>query len=82
MRTITRALIMSLVLAACGVSAAAEDGPYEASWDSLSKRPTPQWWQEARFGIFVFWGPAAVPAFAPRGEYAEWYWYWIEGTDA
>ena len=77
MRTLT--LVLGLVLGVALVSAPASAGQYEASWDSLDRRPTPQWWQEARFGVFVFWGPAAVPAYAPRGEYAEWYWYWVEG---
>ena len=52
---------------------------YEANWASLDRRPTPSWWQDAKFGIFVHWGPYAVPAFAPTADdkvyecYAEWY---------
>ena len=26
---------------------------YEAKWDSLDKRPTPQWFKDAKFGIFI-----------------------------
>ena len=74
--------ILALVLGVGHVGLPGQAGEYEASWESLDRRPTPQWWQDARFGVFVFWGPAAVPAFAPRGEYAEWYWYRMEGTDA
>ena len=42
-------------------------------------RPCPQWWKEAKFGIFIHWGVYSVPAFAPTsGEkmnscYAEQY---------
>jgi len=39
--------------------------PYAAEWSSLDKRPIPQWWQEAKFGIFIHWGVYAVPAYAP-----------------
>ncbi len=54
---------------------------YEAKWESLDKRPTPSWWTEAKFGIFIHWGPYAVPAYAPVlpggrfswDGYAEWY---------
>jgi alpha-L-fucosidase len=80
MKSVTLSLV--LALGVCHPGPPAQAGPYEASWGSLDQRPTPQWWQDARFGIFVFWGPAAVPAYSPRGEYAEWYWHWIERADA
>ena len=56
-------------------------------WASL-KRPLPDWFRKARFGIFIHWGPYSVPAWAePTGAlgavpddqwfihnpYAEWY---------
>ena len=28
-------------------------------------RPCPQWWKDAKFGVFVHWGVYSVPAFAP-----------------
>lgn len=30
-------------------------------------RDTPQWFDDAKFGVFIHWGPASVPAFAPGG---------------
>lgn len=52
---------------------------YEANWESLNKRATPQWYDDAKFGIFIHWGVYSVPAFAdPHSQigetYAEWYW--------
>ncbi len=47
---------------------------YEANWDSLDTRPAPQWWKDAKFGIFIHWGTYAVPAWGKKGTYAEWYW--------
>lgn len=41
---------------------------YTADWESLDRRPTPQWWCDAKFGIFIHWGVYAVPAFAPTDE--------------
>jgi len=48
---------------------------YQPNWQSLDQRPTPQWWLDAKFGIFIHWGVYSVPAFSKVGEYAEWYWH-------
>ena len=45
-----------------------QQGPYEANWDSLSKHKTPDWFRDAKLGIFIHWGIYSVPAFAN-----EWY---------
>lgn len=47
---------------------------FEPTWESIDARPTPAWWTDAKYGIFIHWGVYSVPAFAPKGEYAEWYW--------
>jgi len=47
---------------------------YEPKWESLDKRPTPQWYLDAKFGIFIHWGVYAVPGWGAPKEYAEWYW--------
>src|SRR6187397_3538479 len=70
---------MSRLLALlCLVSAAnvlaADAKHYEPNWESIDSRPTPAWWCDAKFGIFIHWGVYSVPSFAPKGEYAEWYW--------
>ena len=48
---------------------------YKADWKSLDTRPNPQWFGDAKFGIFIHWGVYAVPAWGPKNRYAEWYWY-------
>jgi alpha-L-fucosidase len=52
---------------------------YSPTWDSIDKRPTPAWFPEAKFGIFIHWGVYSVPAYAPvipgKLAYAEWYWH-------
>ena len=32
----------------------------------LNARPVPDWYQDAKFGIFIHWGAFAIPGFAPR----------------
>ena len=48
---------------------------YENNWESLNKRPVPEWFSDAKFGIFIHWGLYSVPAYAPKKDYAEWYGY-------
>ena len=61
---------------------------YEPTRASLRGHPVPDWFDQAKLGIFIHWSVSSVPAFAPRttlrdvlvGEgqaaspYAEWYW--------
>lgn len=51
---------------------------YEPTWESLDKRPMPEWFSQAKFGIFIHWGVYSVPAWRKLEEgryasYAEWY---------
>ena len=49
---------------------------YTATDPSLSQHESPDWFNQAKFGIFIHWGVYSVPAWAPVGkEYAEWYWH-------
>ena len=61
---------------------------YEATLESLNQHPLPQWYAEAKLGIFIHWGLYSVPGWAPlvhpehdfaspdyihHNPYAEWY---------
>ena len=76
-----------LVLAANRRTANAQDR-YQANWDSIDARPSPKWYTDAKFGIFIHWGVYSVPAFAApnvkdENPYAEWYWNSLtEGMDS
>ncbi len=50
---------------------------YENRWESLDRRPVPQWFEDAKFGIFIHWGLYSVPAYSERGTFAEWYGHWL-----
>ncbi|VGO18091.1 alpha-L-fucosidase [Pontiella sulfatireligans] len=44
--------------------AKAEEFRYEPDWDSIrSHYQVPEWFRDAKFGIFLHWGPYAVPAY-------------------
>ena len=55
---------------------------YEPTWESLDSRLTPEWFQNARFGIFIHWGLFSVPGYTSKGKYAEWYWHQLQGDTA
>jgi alpha-L-fucosidase len=49
-----------------GVSLAGS-GPYKPTWDSLLQYETPEWYRDAKFGIWAHWTPQCVP------EDGDWY---------
>ena len=54
---------------------------YQPNWESLDKRPTPQWFKDSKFGIFIHWGVYAVPGWSTKGNYAEWYQQGLQTND-
>ena len=57
---------------------------YEPTWESLDNRPMPEWFGDAKFGIFIHWGVYSVPAWIRVREgkyasYAEWYYARVMG---
>jgi alpha-L-fucosidase len=65
---------VALVCALIFLAPLASAQRYQPTWESIDSRPTPTWWSDAKFGIFIHWGVYSVPSFASKGEYAEWYW--------
>lgn len=51
------------------------EGPFKPVWESLENYEVPQWYQDAKFGIFIHWGVYSVPAFGnewyPRNMYKQ-----------
>jgi len=49
------------------------EGPFQPTWESLENYRVPQWYLDAKFGIFIHWGVYSVPAFGnewyPRNMY-------------
>ncbi len=45
---------------------------YESNWESLKQHETPEWFLDAKFGIYCHWGPYSVPEYEN-----EWYAHWM-----
>ncbi len=45
----------------------AGDGPFKPTWDSLLDFEAPEWYRDAKFGIWAHWTPQCVP------EAGDWY---------
>jgi alpha-L-fucosidase len=49
--------------------------PFEPTWESLQAYECPQWFHDAKFGIYTHWGPYSVPSWEnewyPRLMYAK-----------
>ena len=50
------------------VDQVAAAGPFQPNWTSLQEYNVPDWYRDAKFGIFIHWGLYSVPAFG-----SEWY---------
>lgn len=46
--------------------------PAEYTTDNLDEYGTPEWWRDAKFGIFIHYGVYSVPAYGD-----EWYGHWM-----
>jgi alpha-L-fucosidase len=85
-RTFTAGLVASTVYQP--LARANQTPTIEPNWNSIGKHQVPDWYQDAKLGIFIHWGLYSVPAWATTsGElgkvppdrwftenaYAEWY---------
>ena len=46
---------------------AAGIGPFQPTWDSLKNYSVPEWFRDAKFGMWAHWGPQC------QAEYGDWY---------
>lgn len=70
MRTISVIIATLLIsLTACNKTV---EPKYTADWESLKQHETPEWFTDAKFGIYFHWGPYSVPA-----HKTEWYSHWM-----
>jgi alpha-L-fucosidase len=51
------------------IEAVIAQGPYHPTWESLETYQVPKWYRDAKFGIFLHWGVAAVPDFLDRDDW-------------
>lgn len=65
-----RSFAIALILL-CAASEVRAADLYKPTTESLRAHKVPQWFEDAKFGVFIHWGPYAVPA------YHEWYVAWM-----
>lgn len=75
---------LNLFFVGCLVAVSSfSQGKYTSDWASVDSRPVPQWFTDAKFGIFIHWGVYSVPAWGPLPKdgaktiyecYSEHYW--------
>ncbi len=81
-------VVLMLCLATVAATQVQPPSRYQATLESLNQHPLPQWYADAKLGIFVHWGLYSVPGWAPlvhpehdftapdyikNNPYAEWY---------
>ncbi len=69
------AVLSLLVLAACQ-PATVNEKMFSADWESMKQYQVPDWFRDAKFGIYFHWGVYSVPAYR-----TEWYSHYMYVPD-
>lgn len=70
-------LTLATFLSATVLGKAQETKRFEPNWESIAKQyKIPEWYKDAKFGIFIHWGVYSVPAY-----HDEWYPRWMYKND-
>ncbi|MFY0625004.1 MAG: alpha-L-fucosidase [Reichenbachiella sp.] len=69
-------LIIGMACSQIDQSAKKEEKEFQPSWESIAKHEAaPEWFSDAKLGMYFHWGPYSVPAFGsawyPRNMYME-----------
>lgn len=64
---LSKALGNSNIFSEQGLGESIAKGPFKPTWQSLKQYVVPDWYQNAKFGIWAHWGPQCQP------EYGDWY---------
>jgi alpha-L-fucosidase len=64
-------LLIMLLIISTGLKS--QDNSDASSWETLQSRAYPQWFTDAKLGIFIHWGVYSVPSYGGAESYAEWY---------
>ncbi len=68
-RTAAFLVVTAIVTSALGGESKVESvieipkGPFQPTWESLRNYKVPDWYLDAKFGIFIHWGVYSVPAY-------------------
>lgn len=65
-------LLAVVLLTLTGITAQ-NNNSSDALIKKLEERPYPQWFKDAKLGIFIHWGLYSVPAYGGKESYSEWF---------
>ena len=66
-------LLFFLISALYFSNVKAQNEEHDDLVEKITKRPYPEWFKDAKLGIFIHWGLYSVPAYGGKESYAEWY---------
>lgn len=66
-------LFAIIFLLTCTLTLHAQSQPVEPNWESIKQRGYPQWFGDAKLGIFIHWGLYSIPSWAGKEQYGEWF---------
>ena len=73
MTILVSALAVTVALADADVEKyAIAEGKFQPTWESLKQHQCPEWFRDAKFGIWAHWGVQCVPA---QGDWYAWHMY-------
>ena len=62
----------SLLLTGTILSSPAANGPYKPDWESLKAHQNPEWFRDAKLGIYTHWGPVTLGT-EDAPHHCQWY---------
>jgi alpha-L-fucosidase len=68
-------LIVLMAVVSITNSVTSNEPTYECTWESLIQFKCPEWFRDAKFGIYAHWGPYCVPAFPTTTDWYSHYMY-------
>lgn len=77
MRILLISILLLFLLISCNSKKQEE---YKPEWNSLTKWEPPQWFLNAKFGIYTHWGVYSVPATGPNGTWYSHFTYFNENS--
>lgn len=61
-------ILLTALLFQCNISAQTTQKQYQPTWESLASRPYPEWFKDAKLGIFIHWSLSSVPAWSGKEQ--------------
>lgn len=71
--TFSTSLLLLFILGTASFAQKTKTPLYQTNWKSLSKHQTPEWFRDAKFGIYTHWGPNTVADENAPNDEAQWF---------